>query len=252
MFGRFLLGSLAAVLLFIPPPALAQNDGDPSADMAEVGKLIVDGTNEYHRQHDLPELKVNDKLQQAAEDFARFMARTDKYSHTADGKHPWERTADHGYESCLVAENIAWEYNSAGFSTRELAEAFLRGWEKSLPHRKNMLDPDLTEIGVGVAHRDDTGRYYAVQDFGRPKSDEIRFQVTNKTDTTVKYAVDGRTVSLEPGYTMTHRTCRVPEVRFEEADKSFHPRSGARYVLRADDQGGYTVEEGSRRLSGGK
>jgi hypothetical protein len=33
-----------------------------------------------------------------------------------------------------------------------------------------MLDPDVREIGVGVARSNKTGRYYAVEDFGRPLS----------------------------------------------------------------------------------
>jgi hypothetical protein len=115
-----------------------------------------------------------------------------------------------------------------------------------------MLDPDVEEIGVGVARSKETGRYYAVQDFGRPKSDEIRFRITNATDATVKYTVDGKTYSLEAGYTMTHRSCPAPELRFEGAgDKTYHPRSGTRFVLREDEQGGYTAEEQPPRDSGG-
>jgi cysteine-rich secretory family protein len=198
---------------------------------------------------------VNDELTAATRYFARFMARTDKYGHTADGRQPWDRTADHGYQSCLVAENIAWEYDPAGFTARELADALVRGWENSPPHRKNMLDPDLREIGVGVAHSQKTDRYYAVEEFGRPKSEEIRFRITNVTDATVKYTVDGKAVSLEPGYTMTHRTCRPPELTFEGAGgdggRTLHPQNGARFVLRDDGQGSYTVTEKPPRSAGG-
>ena len=176
MFSKCLRGWLATAVLLAPLPARAQNDtgrptGDQSPDLGEVKKLIVEETNQLRREHGLPELKVNEDLSQSARYFAGFMARTDKYGHTADGKQPWDRTADHGYESCMVAEKIAWEYNPAGFATRDLAGALVRGWEHSPPHRKNMLDPDLEEIGVGVAHSKETGRYYAVQDFGRPRSD---------------------------------------------------------------------------------
>jgi uncharacterized protein YkwD len=259
MLDKTLVGCLAAALLLGPPSARAQEPGDrppdprPPAsgaaaasdqtpDLSQVARLIVEGTNRFRRDHGLPELKENDDLTAAARYLAGFMARTDKYGHTADGKQPWDRTADHGYESCLVAENIAWEMNPAGFTTRGLADALVRGWENSPPHRKNMLDPDLKEIGVGVAHSEKTGRYYAVEDFGRPKADEIRFRVTNNTDATVKYTVDGKAVSLEPGYTMSHRTCRPPELTFE-GSKTHHPQNGARFVLRDDGQGGYTVSE---------
>src|SRR5262249_61061220 len=140
----------------------------------------------------------------AAQDFAAYLAREDKFSHTADGKQPWERTAAQGYEECLIAENIAWESNSRGFSSRGLAKAFLKGWQNSPPHRKNLLDPDLTEIGVGVAYSKKSGRYYGVQDFGRPRSEQITFAITNETDETIRYTVDGKDFSIEPRYTMTH------------------------------------------------
>ena len=42
--------------------------------------------------------------------------------------------------------------NSSGFTPKELADGFLEGWKQSPGHRKNMLDPDVTQIGVGVAH----------------------------------------------------------------------------------------------------
>jgi uncharacterized protein YkwD len=266
MFGKTFAAWLAAAVLLSPLPAPAQAEGrhapdskqpasDRNPDLAETGKLIADETNQFRREHGLVELKVNDDLHAAARYFARFMARTDKYGHTADGKQPWDRTADHGYESCMIAENIAWEYNSAGFSTRGLADALVRAWEDSPPHRKNMLDPDLREIGVAVAHSEKTGRYYAVQDFGRPKADEIRFRVMNDTGAPVEYTVDGKTVSLEPDYTMTDRTCRPPELDFEGAGgkegQTFHPRNGARFVLHADGQGGYTVEEQPPPPAGG-
>ncbi len=37
------------------------------------------------------------------------------------------------------------------------------------PARKNMLAPEVTETGVAVARSGKTGRYYAVQMFGRPR-----------------------------------------------------------------------------------
>lgn len=36
------------------------------------------------------------------------MAKTGKYGHAADGRKPAERAAAHGYEYCIVRENIAY------------------------------------------------------------------------------------------------------------------------------------------------
>ncbi len=115
-----------------------------------------------------------------------------------------------------------------------------------------MLDADLDEIGVGVAQSAKTGRYYAVQDFGRPKSKTIAFKITNNAESTIHYTVDGKSFSLDPHYTVTHQRCRPPELDFQnvqskgdsekEDEETFHPRNGAHYVVRGDRMGGYKVE----------
>lgn len=215
-------------------------------DLERVQEQIVSATNQFRRQQGLPELKVNQALTKAAQYFADYMARTDKYSHTADGKEPWQRTAEYGYAYCIVLENIAYEYSAEGFRTKDLAQGFMKGWQKSPPHRKNLLDPDVDEIGVGVAHSSRTGRYYAVQDFGRPKSKEIVFKITNETDAAVKYTVDGKEYSLDPRYTMTYEQCRPPELQIQSPAKTttLHPRNGGRYVIRKDETGKLMVEQG--------
>src|SRR5215469_8117487 len=116
-----------------------------------------------------------------------------------------------------------------------------------------MLDADLDEIGVGVARSTKTGRYYAVQDFGRSQEKAIVFRITNETDSTIHYMVDGKSFSLDPHYTVTHQRCRSPELDFQEArDKSaaekegedtFHPRPGEHFFVRGKGERGYTVEK---------
>ncbi len=222
-----------------------------SPDLTQAAAQIVDLTNRFRREHGRPELRLNRKLASAAQEFAEFMARTDKYSHTADGKQPWQRARDHGYDYCLMLENIAYQYNSAGFSTPELARGFEHGWEHSPPHRKNLLDPDVDDFGVGVAHSPTSGRYYAVQDFGRPRSQAIAFTVSNETGKVVHYTIDGKDYSIRPRYRVTYQECRPPELRFAPSGDasaptrraSFHPRGGERYVIRTDESGNLRVSE---------
>jgi uncharacterized protein YkwD len=274
MSQRFARGWLVAILsgwLFLSMPALAQtvehSDADtldpgssppatPSLkpDLPQVGASILTLTNRFRSQNGRGKLKVNPRLSRAAQSFADYLARTDIFSHTADGKRPSQRVSEQGYTFCLVAENIAYEYNSAGFTTQSLARAFVTGWRHSPEHRRNMLDADLDEIGVGVARSAKTGRYYAVQDFGRPKSKAIVFKITNDAKSTIHYTVDGKSFSLDPHYTVTHQRCRSPELDFreapvkgdsekeEEAAFSFQPRNGAHFVVRGGRAGGYKVE----------
>ncbi len=218
-------------------------------DLGAVEKLVFQYTNEFRHEQGRRPLKVNDKLSQAAHDYAGYLARTDKFSHTADGKQPSQRVGEHGYAWCVVAENIAWEYNSDGFATEQLARQLVEGWKHSPEHRRNLLDPEVTEIGVAVAFGKASGRYYGVQDFARPKSKAISFQVSNQSDAEVRYTVDGQPFTLPPRYTRTHERCRSAAVEFlkqgDEEGEVLHPRKGTRYVLRPDGAGGYRVETGS-------
>jgi len=267
MSARSWSACLLLSLLLTLPPARAQvsrgrtseeasraalDRAGKSPDLRRVEQLVVELTNRFRREHGRGELRINPKLAKAAQEFAAYMAPEDKFSHTADGKEPWERTAAQGYEECLVAENIAWESNPRGLSTRSLAQALVKGWQNSPPHRKNLLDPDLTEIGVGVAYSKKTDRYYGVQDFGRPKSEAIDFRVTNETEEEVRYSVDGKDFSIKPRYTVTHHRCRPLELTFRLPQKTdapakkgeaFHPHGGTYYVVRKDPAGEYRVEE---------
>jgi uncharacterized protein YkwD len=224
-----------------------------SLDLARVKKEIVSSTNNFRRQEGRAELKVSQQLADAAQYFADYLARTDKYSHTADGKEPWERAAKYGYAYCIILENIAYEYSPEGFRTADLVQGFMKGWQKSPPHRKNLLDPDVSEIGVGLAHSDRTGRYYAVQNFGRPKSMAIVFKITNETDSPVKYTLDGKEFSLDPRYTITYEECRPPELRFQLSqgpdakspkEATIRPRDRGHYVVRKDESGALRIEQG--------
>jgi uncharacterized protein YkwD len=215
-------------------------------DLERAKQLIVNLTNQFRRQHDRGELHIHSKLNDAAQYYADYLAKTDEFSHTADGKEPWERGTKFGYSYSVFAENIAWEFDSEGFTTRGLAEKFLEGWKKSPPHRKNLLDPDVTDIGVGVARSKKTGRYYAVQDFGRPKSKSITFRISNDTGEAVRYRVDNKEFTLQPSYTVTMQRGRPPKVTFETKaleGKVFHPGKGDHYVLRQGSGGRLEVDE---------
>jgi uncharacterized protein YkwD len=259
------LGCLLAACLLAPLPVHGQTSensdsdvlqsspgqtqtGTPNTpDLAAVRKLIFEQTNQFRASKGRRELRVNASLSRSAQEFAEYLARTDRFSHTADGRQPSQRVTAAGYDYCLVAENIAYEYNSAGFRTQELAHDFMEGWKHSPEHRRNLLDPDLYDIGVGVAQSKQTGRYYAVQDFGRPKSKAITFRVSNNTDSIIHYTVGQRTFTLRPRYTMTHERCRPGKITFDLPGENgegevYRVRNGAHYTVRGNGSGGMTVE----------
>ena len=210
--------------------------------MPRVSELIIEKTNRFRKKKGLEAVESNPQLTEAAKYFAQYMARTQKYGHTADGQRPSERASEHGYEYCLVSENIAYQYSSAGFEKQELAKRFFQGWKESPGHRKNMLEPAVTETGVAVAQSEETGYYFAVQMFGRPESASIRFEVVNRSGKSVEYKVGERSFPLPPRYSRTHQRCRPSELKIswqeggEQQTKTVKPDDGE--TFRIVQQGG--------------
>jgi uncharacterized protein YkwD len=137
-------------------------------DLAKVPALVVQETNELRREHGRPRLEREGKLEEAARDFARYLARTGRFDHDADGRTPGARARSQGYKWCFIAENIAYQYDSRGYATEALARELFDGWKKSAGHRKNLLAREATQTAVAIARSEKTGYYYAVQLFGRP------------------------------------------------------------------------------------
>ncbi len=178
-------------------------------DLDRVSKLIMETTNQFRKEEGRGELKSQEQLVETARDFADYLARTDKFSHEADGSDPRARAKKHKYDPCIVAENIAYEYNSEGFLSEDLARRFMDGWKKSPGHRKNLLDPYILEAGMAVAHGKDPTKFYAVQVFGRPQSAAIEFSIINETNATIEYQLAEQKFSLKPRVTATLQPCAV-------------------------------------------
>ena len=169
-------------------------------DLPKVEISIVEMTNAFRRDQKLTELRRNRTLDEAARSFARYLARTGQFSHTADGLRPSKRTERAGYQHCRVAENLALNMDSRGFRTKQLAQGAVEGWKKSPPHRRAMLDPHVIEIGVGVVKAANEHRYLSVQLFGRPRAMQYRFRIRNQSRQNMNYLFG------EQRYTLTRRT----------------------------------------------
>jgi uncharacterized protein YkwD len=183
-------------------------------DLPQIATLIVDATNDFRRGEGASPVVRNDRLEAAAGEFAQFMAKSGRYGHDADGASPSARAKVHGYDYCIVSENIAYAFNSAGFTTSFLANKFVEGWKDSPGHRKNMLDGDVADTAVAVA-RSDNGYYYAVQMFGRQRAAGMSFQVRNNSGATAAYRVGAERFTLEPGAGRTHTGCRSEALALE-------------------------------------
>jgi uncharacterized protein YkwD len=195
-------------LMFAGLCACASAVGPARTDTAE--RDVVERSNAFRRSHGLGPVAPDRTLTAAAQSFAAYMARTDRYGHEADGREPSQRAQAQGYAYCMVAENIAMLYSSAGFETRELAAKFVQGWIDSPGHRRNLLAGEATDIGVGIAQSAGSGRYYAVQLFGRPARLKLSFSLSNRSRESLRYQLDDKSYALPPGMTRTHEQCTTP------------------------------------------
>ena len=132
-------------------------------DVAAAKQDIVDRTNALRRENGVAVLRVNDRLMQAAQVRANEIATQTVYSHTRPDGRKFNTVTDCPY----MAENI---HRIADWvlSDQTLAERAVADWSASTTHNKNMVNPKLSEIGVGLARGvNDTGDpcWYCVQLF---------------------------------------------------------------------------------------
>ena len=132
-------------------------------DVATAKQDIIDCTNALRCENGVAALRVNDRLMQAAQVRADEMAAHTVYSHTRPNGGKFNTVADCPY----MAENIH-RIADWTMSNQTLAERAVADWSASTTHNKNMVNPKLSEIGVGLARGiNDTGDpcWYCVQLF---------------------------------------------------------------------------------------
>jgi uncharacterized protein YkwD len=139
----------------LPLPPVPSKERKPEPRAAGPAAEVVVLTNRERAEAGCRALTVDDRLSAAAQGHSEDMAEQGFFSHTSlDGRDFVDRIRATGYPS-PGAENIARGQTSA----REV----MADWMDSPGHRRNILDCELTEIGVGF---DDRG-YFWTQNFGR-------------------------------------------------------------------------------------
>jgi uncharacterized protein YkwD len=108
----------------------------------------------------LAPLAVNSALVTAAQTHSRDMAQLNDMDHTLPGvAEPTlqSRAQAVGYNYAWLGENIAFNYQDD--------PSVVDAWMNSPGHRANILNPNHTETGVGIAWNS-LGQPYYTQDFG--------------------------------------------------------------------------------------
>jgi uncharacterized protein YkwD len=124
-------------------------------------KLMLDSVNAERARESLDALTWCPALARSATDHSQDMALKNYFEHESlDGREVADRAKSQGYDFQTVGENIA-------VGQRDVAEV-MQGWMNSPGHRENILRPQFTHLGSGVAIGDFKGQrsIYWTQNFG--------------------------------------------------------------------------------------
>lgn len=141
-------------------PVISEIPVAPKSDTS-ILERIVELTNIERSKAGLEPLTLNMKLCQAADWMAHDMADNNYFDHMDhEGRRVGDRAFAFGYRAWQkIGENLG-----AG---QENPEAVVAEWMSSPSHRRNLLKPEYTEIGVGYAENSgSTYHKYWVQTFG--------------------------------------------------------------------------------------
>jgi uncharacterized protein YkwD len=122
---------------------------------------LTELTNAERKKDEKSGLVLNPALSKIARAHAENMARQGKMEHKLDDKNVFDRIKDARYEYRFAGENLA--FGDKGIQLT----AIMKLWMASESHRKNILFPEFTQIGIGIA-RAKNGDLYFTQVFAKP------------------------------------------------------------------------------------
>lgn len=137
---------------------------------------IIELTNKTRIEDGFAPLKVNPVLEKAAYDKAQDMLLNQYFAHDApDGKRPWQWIDKEEYDYINAGENLVMNFTSAETAYSALLQ--------SETHRKNIVNPKFTDIGVAVLAGEMNGKktMIMVEMFGRPRAVDVQKNMKNIT-----------------------------------------------------------------------
>ena len=148
----------------------------PISGDTDLERTLLDLTNAERARAGLSTLLPDEALALAARHHAQEMATLNYFSHsspTATNATLGQRVAQAGSAAVGIGENLAL------VGPEEVAERSVQGWMESPGHRENLLKPDYTHVGFGVAY-DDSGRVFVAQVFAVQPLEVQRAEVTSR------------------------------------------------------------------------
>jgi len=119
--------------------------------LEEAKDYLFQLVNEERTKRNLKEVSLDALAEELAEEHARQMATYRFISHLdLDGNKPFRRYNLAGGTK-HVSENVSyWECGLRGYLTKKLVLDIHKRWMQSEPHRKNILNPTHTHLGIGI------------------------------------------------------------------------------------------------------
>lgn len=157
-FAIQVIGFLVAILvLAFSPGYITTAFSDPAAgQMSQEEQRAFELLNADRRANGVPALAWDPVLAALARDYAQDMVSRNFFSHESpEGQSPFDRMKGRGIKFLSAGENLA------GNSSVEAAEQALMN---SPGHRRNILDREFNQVGIGVWHEND-GSVVVVQEF---------------------------------------------------------------------------------------
>jgi len=143
----------------------------PDQFAAVISAVLVDLTNIDRQMQNVGGLTINETLVAAAKAKANDMAAKSYFAHVSpEGLDSWHWFKEAGYTFNYAGENLAVDFGDSA----DVA----RAWMNSPTHRRNVLDPHFTEIGIATAEGVYQGHptTFVVQMFGTPSQGKVAAQ----------------------------------------------------------------------------
>ncbi len=233
--------SLAALFfLFVSISLVAQSDL-PERNSSE--RQLFEAVNRERAAQGLSALQWDSALFKAARQHALRMVNLNQVAHQLPNEPNLEaRLTEAGARFSVIAENIAVGPNP---------QTIHSGWMGSSGHRKNILDPRLTSVGIAAVRG--SGGLFAVQDF----SQKIAELSLEQQEQKIAKVLAGMGIRVGKGTEDARKTCETREgfaangarsmIRFDTPDLNKLPEEIERKI-RARASGG--AEVGACRAGG--
>ncbi len=132
---------VGGIVFLVIAPGAQSSDLVSQAQLSGQEQNLLRSINQARARVGAPPLRIAAPLQRAARSHSQAMLRSGSFTHG----NWYQRLRRHGVRGRTLGETIAW-----GVGTDGTADAIVRMWLASPPHRATLLRRGFRYVGVGV------------------------------------------------------------------------------------------------------